>query len=422
MSEANAAIEAKCPISSYSLLDPEVQKAPWEFYARLHEEQPVYQMPETGIYVITRYEDVRAAVLDTATFSNVVLAMEALQGENGRRYQEILKEKGWGHVHVLHRTDPPTHTIHRKLVDRVFTPKRVKELLPEIETLANELVDRFIGKGECELIQDFALPLPGRILGGQLGLDVNEFARFQRWALAMLSTGNEIMDDDRLREMAEVELDAQHYLAGIFEDRRVNPTGDLISDLVHSAREGEEPFTMHQLQNLLHQLITGGYETTTSAIGHGLWLLIRYPDQLEKLRANMDLLKNFVEEVLRFESPVQGLMRTVTKDVVVAGTQLKKGDTVLLRWGAANADPKKFPNPRTFDIERPNASTHLAFGFGAHYCIGQQLARQEILTGIKVLLDRFESFELARPLQDMPYVHSLNFLPLKELPIRFTAR
>lgn len=410
------------PIDETSLLDAAVLSDPWDFYARLQVEAPVYRMPETGIYVVTRYEDVMAVVRDTATYSNVILAMEALQGDNGRRYQQMLKEKGWAHVHVLHRTDPPVHATHRRLVDRVFTAERVRALVPQVEALAHELVDRFIAQGRCELIRDFALPLPGMILGEQLGLDKHDFARFQSWALAMLATSNEIMDEARLREVADIELDAQHYLAAIFESRRAQPTGDLISDLVHAAREGEEPFTMHELQNLLNQLITGGYETTTSAIAHGLWLLIQHPDQHAKLRENPALLKRFVEETLRIESPVQGIMRTVTRDTELAGTPLKAGDTVLVRFGAANQDPDKFPCPRSFDIERGNASAHLAFGAGIHSCLGQQLARQEIQTGIKVLLERIENFEIDGEMPEPPYVYSLNFRPLKQLPLRFTAR
>lgn len=410
------------PLDETSLLDAAVLSDPWDFYARLQVEAPVYRMPETGIYVVTRYEDVMAVVRDTATYSNVILAMEALQGDNGRRYQQMLKEKGWAHVHVLHRTDPPVHATHRRLVDRVFTAERVRALVPQVEALAHELVDRFIAQGRCELIRDFALPLPGMILGEQLGLDKHDFARFQSWALAMLATSNEIMDEARLREVADIELDAQHYLAAIFESRRAQPTGDLISDLVHAAREGEEPFTMHELQNLLNQLITGGYETTTSAIAHGLWLLIQHPDQHAKLRENPALLKRFVEETLRIESPVQGIMRTVTRDTELAGTPLKAGDTVLVRFGAANQDPDKFPCPRSFDIERGNASAHLAFGAGIHSCLGQQLARQEIQTGIKVLLERIENFEIDGEMPEPPYVYSLNFRPLKQLPLRFTAR
>ncbi|MGE3773853.1 MAG: cytochrome P450 [Gammaproteobacteria bacterium] len=412
----------RAPLSDFSLLDEGVLADPWALYARLQEEAPVYRMPETGIYVVSRYDDVLAVLRDTATYSNVILAMEALQGDNGRRYQQMLAEKGWAHVHVLHRTDPPKHATHRKLVDRVFTAERVRALVPQVEALAHQLVDRFVDRGACELIKDFALPLPGIILGEQLGLDKHEFARFQSWALAMLATSNEIMSEQRLREVADIELDAQHYLARIFEARRQAPTGDLISDLVHAARDDEEPFTMHELQNLLNQLITGGYETTTSAIAHGLWLLIQHPDQYVKLRENPTLLKRFVEETLRLESPVQGLMRTVTRDTTLAGVALAAGDTVLIRFGAANQDPSKFQCPRRFDIERSNAGSHLAFGGGIHACLGQQLARQEIQTGIKVLLERLENFELDGPMPDPAYVYSLNFRPLKALPIRFTAR
>jgi len=304
----------------------------------------------------------------------------------------------------------------------VFTAQRVKALVPQVDALAHALIDNFADKGECDLIRDFALPLPGMILGEQLGLDRNEFARFQSWALAMLATSNEIMSEERLREVADIELDAQHYLAQIFEARRREPTGDLISDLVHAAREGEEPFTMHELQNLLNQLITGGYETTTSAITHGLWLLMQHPDQYAKLRANPALLKRFVEEVLRIESPVQGIMRTVVKDTELSGTPIPAGATLILRFGAANQDPDRFPCPRKFDIERPNAGAHLAFGGGIHACLGQQLARQEIHAGIQALLERLEGFELTRALPEPAYVYSLNFRPLKEFPIRFTRR
>jgi cytochrome P450 len=307
-------------------------------------------------------------------------------------------------------------------VDRVFTPARIKVLAPQVEALAHELVDKFIDKGECDLIRDFALPLPGIILGDQLGLDKNEFARFQAWALAFLSTGNKVMDDEELLATAEIELDAQRYLADILEDRRRNPTNDLISDLVHAAKEGEQPFNMHELQNLMHQLITGGYETTTSAITHGIWLLMRNPEQLAKVRANPELLKNFVEETLRVESPVQGLMRQVTQDAELSGTRIPAGSTVLLRYGAANRDPEQFPCPEKFDVERSNARRHLAFGSGIHHCIGAPLARQEILTGVSVLLERLDNFELARPLPDPPYVYSLNFRPLKAFPFKFTRR
>lgn len=422
MTDAYATRAEDRPLSEMSLLDEQTLACPFDLYKRLHEEMPIYQMPETGIYVITKYEDIRQVTRDPVTYSNVILAMEALQGDNGRRYQQILKERGYEHHHVLHRTDPPVHSTHRKLVDRVFTPKRVKAMVPQVEALAQALIDKFIDRGECDLLREFALPLPGMILGEQLGLDKHEFARFQRWAIAFLATSNKIMTDEELEETAEIELDAQRYLEAVLEDRRQNPTDDLISGLVHAAQEGEKPFTMHELQNLMHQLITGGYETTTSAICHGIWLLIDNPAQLQKLRADPSLLKNFVEETLRIQSPVQGIMRTVTVDAELSGTKLPAGSTLLLRWGAANRDADVFPEPEKFDIQRANAGRHLAFGTGIHHCLGASLARQEILTGVGALLERLDDIELAQPLPDPPYVYSLNFRPLKEFSIRFRKR
>jgi cytochrome P450 len=401
------------------LLDPQVLNDPFEFYALLHQEQPVYRMPETGIYVVTRYDDVRAVVKDTVTYSSVILGMEALQGENANLYQDILRKRGWEHVHVLHRTDEPKHAHHRRLVERAFTAKRVRELAPKVDALSHELIDRFIDRGECEFISEFAIPLPGIIMGEQIGLPRDEFKRFQSWAYAMLETSNRIMSEDEIRKTAEIELDAQHYLAEILEDRKQNPTDDLVSALVHAAIEGEEPFNDHELQNLMHQMITGGYETTTSAIGHGLWLLIRNPDQMAALRADEGHLKNFVEETLRIESPVQGLMRNVTTDTELAGVHIPAGSTVIVRYGAANHDTSKFECPRKFDIERSNAGMQLAFGSGVHFCPGAMLARQEITSGIRAILERMEDIELARPLPEPPHVESLNFLPIKELPIRF---
>ncbi|NQV22355.1 MAG: cytochrome P450, partial [Rhodospirillales bacterium] len=230
-------------VEDFSLLDPHVLSEPYEFYALLHKEQPVYRMPETGIYVVTRYDDIRTVVRDTKTYSSVILGMEALQGENATMYQNILRDRGWEHVHVLHRTDEPKHSHHRRLVDRAFTAKRVRELAPQVDALAHELIDRFIDRGECEFISEFALPLPGMIMGEQLGLDKNEFKRFQSWAYAMLETSNRVMSEQELRDTAEIELDAQHFLAELLEDRRRNPTEDLVSALVHAASEGEEPFT-----------------------------------------------------------------------------------------------------------------------------------------------------------------------------------
>ncbi len=179
---------------------------------------------------------------------------------------------------------------------------------------------------------------------------------------------------------------------------------------------------MNELQSLMHQLITGGYETTTSALAHGMWMIIRYPDQADKVRQDPSLLNNFVEESLRFESPVQGLARQTTRDVELAGTVIPKGSMVLVRYGAANRDEAKFTDAATFDVTREKAVTHMAFGMGVHSCVGALLARQELRSAYGALLSRMDDIKFEHPLPDPATQPSLFFIPIKEMHLKFTKR
>jgi cytochrome P450 len=181
-----------------------------------------------------------------------------------------------------------------------------------------------------------------------------------------------------------------------------------------------DPLTMEELQGLMSQLVAGGFETTTSALGTGMWLLLRYPDQMAKLRADRSLVPNFVEESLRFDSPVTGLWRTTTCPVTVAGTEIPEGASVMPRYAAANRDPAVFDRPDVFDIERANANRHLAFGMGPHYCVGAALARAELTSAFTACLDRLDDIELAEPLDEQPHDFSFFLRRLKRLPLTFT--
>ena len=411
------------PLAEYSLLDPAVQADPFEFYKKLRDECPVYRMPETGMYVVTRFADLAHVLRTPADFSNNLQTNAGLQGEGANLHQDILKEKGWAHVQTLQRTDPPQHGRYRKLLNKVFTGKRMKDLTPSIDALCNRLIDNFIDRGRCEYIDEFALAFPGTIIAEQIGLDPSELHRFKRWADAMLAPATKILSPEEMRAVAETEVEAQHYLAEVFAARRAEPKNDIISGLVHAHEEdGEEPLSEHELQNLMHQLITGGYETTTSALAHGMWLIIRYPDQADKVRQDPSLLNNFIEESLRFESPVQGLARQTTRDVELAGTVIPKGAMVLVRYGAANRDEAKFPDADTFDVTRHKAVTHMAFGMGVHSCVGALLARQELRSAYGALLSRLENIEFEIPLPNPPTQPSLFFIPIKEMHLKFRKR
>jgi len=291
-----------------------------------------------------------------------------------------------------------------------------------VDDIVHSLIDSWIDDGECEFVSQFALPLPAIIIAEQLGLSRDEIGTFKRWADAIAATGKRVLNEEEMREVVEVQLEAQHYLFNVFEDRRAKPQNDIISALVHAHKEGEDPLSMHELQNIMHQLVSGGFETTTSALAGALWLLIRHPDQMALLRENRDLLPNFVEESLRYESPVQGLARQTTTDIELNGTLIPKDSVVIVRYAAANRDEEKFPDSGKFDITRENAKRQLAFGLGAHFCLGASLARQEMISAFDALLDRLDNIQLARELPTPVHPPSFLLHPFTELPIKFDAK
>ena len=406
-----------------TLLDPAVQACPFAYHQQLREKAPVYRMPETGFYVISNYEDLKTVLSDPATFSNDI-EIEQLAGEAaadlGRMFDDHLAEVGWGHVQTLQRTDPPVHGRYRRLINRTLTPSMVKAMLPSLNRIADDLIDAFIDKGECDFVQAFAFPLPGLIIAEQIGLDAAQINTFKAWSDGMLAPAMGLLvDEASAKKYAEVEAEAQHYLAKLFEERRANPNDDILSALLADSTEGDEPLTMPELQNLMNQLITGGYTTTADSIANAMLLLLENPDQMELLRNDRSLLRNFAEEALRHSSSVQGLFRRTTVDTELSGVTIPANSIIHTRYGSANWDESVFPEPEKFDITRENASKHLAFSRGPHFCVGQPLAIQELMIGFDHILDRLDNIQLA-PGATLQRTGGLIFYSLADLPITFT--
>jgi len=402
------------------LSDPGVQDDPFDYYAQHLATCPVWHEADVDLYVVGAMAEARNALNDPATFSSTPARRSAGVNPVAVAYITALSERGWGRAVTLQRTDPPVHTRYRRVLNRVFTPGRVKALTPGIEAIAHQLVDAFIHTGRCEFVADLALPLPGMFIAEQLGLDRSQYRTFRRWAEAMLCLANrpDMTMEEAMVEV-EVELEAQHYLAAECEKRRAEPSDDLISLIVGADSDGE--FTMNELQDLLHQLVTGGFETTTGALATAMMLLATHPDQQLLLREQPHLLSNFVEESLRFDSPVQGLWRKATCPVQVADVAIPQGASVMVRFGAANRDPLVFDDPGRFDITRDNAHHHVAFGLGAHFCLGAALARQEMMTAFRILLERTDHIELDGELPSPLHDPSIFLRPMKTLPLRFVA-
>jgi len=407
---------------SRGLSDPAVQDQPFGYYRERLAQCPVWHESDIDQFVIGGQAEIRESLMDVATFSSRPIRTRQ-PGEAIVAYHQALAERGWARASTLQRTDPPVHTRYRKLLNRVFTPAAVKEFTPQLDDITAELIDAFIADGRCEFVSQFALPLPGIFIAEQLGLDRTQYRTFRRWADAMLALAQRPqMTVAEALEEVEVELEAQHFLAAEFDRRRAEPGDDLISMLVHAHGADEEPLTMNELQDLLHQLVTGGFETTTAALASGMLLLATHPDQQQLLRDRPELMGNFIEEVLRYDAPVAGLWRTTACPAHVAGVDMPAGASVMMRFAAANRDERVYREPDRFDIERENARNHVAFGFGNHFCVGAALARQEMFSAFTALLERLDAIEVDGELPSPLHEPSIFLRPMKRLPVRFSAR
>jgi cytochrome P450 family 142 subfamily A polypeptide 1 len=314
--------------------------------------------------------------------------------------------------------DDPQHLLRRKLVNAGFTRKRVKDLDGSIVSLCDTLIDAVCERGECDFVWDLAAPLPMAVIGDMLGVRPEEREMFLKWSNDLLSA----LSSTAAEEDMQVTMDAfaaySEYMNGMIAERKKEPTDDLVSDLVHAEVEGEK-LEDHQIVTEVLLLLIGGDETTRHTLSGGTRQLLRHPDQHQRLVNDLELLPNAVEEMLRWTAPVKNMARTIMADNEFHGTQLRAGEKIILLFESANFDEKVFEEPERFDITRyPN--NHLAFGFGTHFCLGNQLARLEISLMQTRLLQRLPDMRLASddelPLRPANFVSGLEKMPVKFSP------
>jgi hypothetical protein len=309
--------------------------------------------------------------------------------------------------------DPPDHTRMRRLLQKTFLPRTLERLSTEIHRTTRELLDAADARGDVDLVRDLAYPLPVSVIAELLGVPREDREQLKRWSATImefqavpLPTAEAI-----LRSQAGI-VEMRNYLREIVHDRRTNPREDLISELVALEVEGDR-LAEDELLSTCLTLLVAGHETTTNLIGSAIWLLLRYPEQRARLRREPGLMASAIEEVLRFESPLHRVGRTALSDSEVAGTRIRKGETVFLLLASANRDPAQFADPDTFDIARtPNK--HIAFGYGIHFCLGAALARLEAPIAINAFFERWPDARL----RDTPLEwHSGVMRGLSALPI-----
>jgi len=368
---------------------------PYALYAMLRASNPVFKVPVpvpvgAGVFLLTRHREVQPALRD-ARLSADRRKSDAVKLNAERLPRALIGEDSVFRSMLV--MDAPDHTRVRGLVNKAFTPRRVAALRPRIEAIAAELLDEPTRAQRMELMTDLAAPLPAIVIAELLGVPPADHPKFRSWAADIISAGNEIASggDSRRSEAAFAAL--SDYLKQVIAARRRDPRDDMITGLV-AAQEDRDALTDTELVATAVLLLLAGHETTTNLIGNGTLALLQHPAELARLRAEPELLKSAIEEMLRFDSPVQGTARAALEDVEYGGVPIAKGALILCGIGAANRDPALFPEPDRFDIARRD-NHHLSFGFGAHFCLGAPLARLEGEIAFRALLERFPKLALA---------------------------
>lgn len=378
-----------------SFLDPDVQRCPFEAYRQVRQEGPVYFDPTMQMYIVTGYDEVRKAAADPETFSSVTGQLLVKQGAQQAEIDAIYEEHGFLPVNTLVVSDPPLHNFHRAQVDKVFTISRVRKMDDYIRAVVQEMIDEIKDAGRAEFVGQFSMKIPTYIIADQLGVPRSDFATFKRWSDAVIRESDPGNTHEQQKEITRTICELQRYIARATEDYRRNPAECMLSDLARAEENGRYLSTV-EIVSMVVQILTAGNDTTTSAMSSALYRMMTTPGLEDRLRADRDLIGNFVEEVLRYDAPVQGLWRRATRDTRIGDTDIKEGQLVILRFGAANRDPCQFAEADTLEPARKNARQHLTFGSGAHFCVGNQLARSEIRTAFNMLLDNLQNFRLAR--------------------------
>ena len=381
---ARAAAERAVTGLLFNPLRAELRRDPYPYYRRLRERDPVHRSYGASGWVLTRYDDIQAVLADR-TVSADERNWCRYRRVTGRDVRAGLPDPYAEGVVSMLRVDPPDHTRLRTLVSKAFTPRAVAQLRPRIDATVHELLDGLAGHRTFDLMADLASPLPVAIIGEMLGVEVADRARFRHWsneAIRLLGDGTRA---DRRRAWQALGA-MRDWLGGQIAARRATPRADLLSALV-AAEEAGDHLSERELFAICLLLLVAGNETTTNLIGNAVIALLRHPEQLARLRRDPARVPPAIEELLRYDSPVQLTSRLVVHERELHGHRLRRGEQIVLVLGAGNRDPGRFADPERLDVDRPDPRP-LSFGHGIHYCLGAQLARLEAQSALTHLLAR----------------------------------
>jgi len=399
----------------FNPFDPAFRIDPYPVYARLRAEAPVYQGAFDN-WVLSRYADCVAVLKDPRSSSD---------SRNSDAYLKFVEQSGVDPEELLDGArpflfmDPPDHTRLRGLVNKAFTPRVVEGLRPQIQAIVDELIDKILEQGSLEVIEDFAYPTPVRVICEMLGVPAEDHETFKGWSreLARSLDPEEVLPPDVVQRRQGAIESFREYFRKLIARRRAQPEEDLLSALIAAEEEGDK-LTEQELLSTCILLLVAGHETTVNLIGNGVLALLRHPGQLHLLREEPSLARGAVEEVLRYDPPVQMTVRVALQDMEIAGVTMTKGQQAIILLASANRDPAQFPDPDRFDIARRD-NHHLSFGHGTHFCLGAPLARVEGEIALRTLVRRLERLQL---LTEAPeYKENIVLRGLAALPVGFSG-
>jgi cytochrome P450 len=396
---------------SFNPFDPSFTADPYPQWRLLREHDPVSQTP-LGFWVLSRYDDVLAFVRDPA------LSVEDRHARPGPLDELTREVLGDGYVErgskAMLNVDPPDHTRLRRLVSKAFTPRRVEGLRPRVQHLVDEALLRSADAGGMELIGDLAFPLPFAVISEMLGMPDTDADQLRRWSGTLVRSLEPLVDPDLIRAIAECSDRMHDFTAEVIAWKRRHPDDDLLTALIAAEDEGDV-LSDEELIEQVMLLYIAGHETTVNLIGNGVLALLRNRSQLEALQRDPALDGNAVEELLRFDPPVQMTRRITLQDVELRGRTIEQGTFVVCGIASANHDRERWgEDAEVLDLRRGDAHNHLAFGGGSHYCLGAALARLEGQVAIGTLVRRFPGLDLAG---DPVWNGRINLRGLDRLPL-----
>src|SRR6266540_6996895 len=387
-------------------LDPAFQADPYPILAKLRELEPMHHDTTLNRYVLTRHDDVDELLWDRS------LSVDPRKAAPGS-FESMFGFADAEREPSMLFADPPYHTRLRGLVSKAFTAKAVEQMRPRIQEIVDELLDAVDPAREVDLIEAFAGPLPTIVIAEMLGVDPADRGDFKRWSDLGVMNFNPMLTPEERELVNEAGEAMDAYLRRVIEERRAQPRTDLITSLI-AAEEGGDKLTDDEIVTMCSLLLAAGNVTTTDLIGNGVLTLLRNPDELRKLREDPILIKNAVEEMLRYDSPVIQSGRIPLADSVIGGIEIGAGQSVSPMLAAANHDPAAHPEPDKFDVSRQDTDHH-SFGGGVHFCLGAPLARAEAQVAVGILVRRFPALRLSESRLEWRRIPS--FRGLARLPV-----